>query len=198
MSNPTPLPFAERLAIGQESEKLFMDKISLAGGTAASLGKVPLHKDETPRFGHPHPTNEKGFFYSVAPDIVVTLPFYPKGVASFVQVKRKTFTTSKSGNRFIYLDEQELHRLYRAADFHDVLFVIHIPETDTSPDEWLWVNAEDLRNERFQLRRLEGKKALSIPLSLFKSFTALVERTPYVPANTNTSTENERPRTQTH
>lgn len=197
MSNDPQFP--KRKLTGDESEYLFMEKLAEEVG-GVSQPTISLEEGDAPKFAHPSPFDDGGPRYSVSPDIVIYLPHYPKGFTTQVQVKRKK-VYGTSDKPVIYLDEKELHRLKRAADYFDLLFVIHLPEAanaNGSPEEWLWADAEELRTARLPRRTIQKKKTYLIPLSLFKPFTALAERTPYVPANTNTPPANERPRTQTH
>lgn len=197
MSNDPQFP--KRKLTGDESEYLFMEKIAEEVGGAAQP-TISLEEGIAPKFAHPSTFDDGGPRYSVSPDIVIYLPHYPKGFTTQVQVKRKK-VYGTADKTFIYLDEKELHRLKRAADYFDLLFVIHLPDAanaNVSPEEWLWVDAEELKATRLRRRTVEKKKTFLIPLTLFKPFTALVERTPYVPANSNTPPAYDRPRTQTH
>ncbi|NYI29063.1 hypothetical protein [Sulfitobacter geojensis] len=191
--------FPKRKLTGDETEYLFMEKIAEEFGGAAQ-STISLEEGNAPKFAHPSIIDDAGPRYSVSPDFVFYLPHYPKGFTTQAQVKRKK-VYGPSDEPFIYLDEKELHRLNRAADYFDLLFVIHLPDaanTDGSVAEWLWVDAEDLKATRLHQRTVARKKTFLIPLTLFKPFTALSERIPYVPANTNTPPAYERPRTQTH
>ena len=197
MSNDPQFP--KRKLTGDESEYLFMEKIAEEVGGAAQP-TISLEEGNAPKFAHPSTFDDGGPRYSVSPDIVIYLPHYPKGFTTHVQVKRKK-VYGTANKPVIYLDEKELHRLNRASEYFDLLFVIHLPDAANaigSPEEWLWVDADDLKTTRLHQRTVAKKKTFLIPLTLFKPFTALSERIPYVPANTNTPPANERPRTQTH
>jgi hypothetical protein len=191
---PSPLKskerFADRKEKGDKTEKAFMDLIALMGGTAMSIGTVPTLGDKTPRFCHPSEKSEDGFRHSVSPDIVFTLPEHPRGMASLAQVKLKKLQRHPSkGRLLIYLDEQELHRMNEAARFYDVFFVIHVPELEgiDGLSEWMWLNVDDLREDRTSLikRRIQNKPTFLLPLDLFRPLSELKKRPLHAPANTN-------------
>ncbi|MDE4142123.1 MULTISPECIES: hypothetical protein [Rhodobacterales] len=191
---PSPLKskerFSDRKEKGDKTEKAFMDLIALMGGTAQAIGKVPTMGDPTPRFCRPSAQSEDGFRYSVSPDIVFTLPDQPRGMASLAQVKLKKLQRDPSkGRLLIYLDEQELHRMNEAAMFYDVFFVIHVPELAATEgfSEWMWVNVDDLQEDRISLikRRIQNKPTFLLPLDLFRPLSELKKRPLHAPSNTN-------------
>ena len=188
----TSAQFLAAKAKGQKAEKDFIDIIAVMGGTASSLGTIPAHGDQTPRFSRPHLTNEKGFCYSVSPDILFTLPNLPKGFASLAQVKIKKILQEPSKRwLYVYLDEAELHRMNVAAQFYEVFFVINIPELEGIKDfsDWMWLNVDDLQESRTTLikRQVCGKPTFLLPLNLFKPLSEITKRTLNEPANTNTA-----------
>ena len=182
--------FLAAKAKGQKAEKAFIDLIAVMGGAASALGTIPAHGDQTPRFSHPHATNEKGYWYSVSPDIVFTLPNQPKGFASLAQIKIKKLQSDPSkGWFYVYLDEAELHRMKFAAQFYDVFFIINIPELDGIKgfSEWMWVNVEDLQKDQTTLirRTICDKPTFLLPLNLFKPLSEITKRKLNEPANSN-------------
>ena len=183
--------FLAAKAKGQKAEKAFIDLIAVMGGTASSLGTIPAHGDQTPRFSHPHATNEKGYWYSVSPDILFTLPNQPKGFASLAQIKIKKLQSDPSkGWLFIYLDEAELHRMNVAAQFYDVFFVINISELENMEgfNDWMWLNVDDLHESSATLikRQVSNKPTFLLPLNLFKPLSEITKRKLNEPANNNT------------
>lgn len=99
-----------------------------------------------------------------------------------IQVKMKDIYE----NGVIYLDEQELHRMQRAARYHLVRFVVKLPN-----DQWKWLDVDDLHESRISLfkRKIQGKKTLIIPLYLFQPMTNFVKVSTNEAANKNTSPE---------
>ena len=188
----TSAQFLAAKAKGQKAEKDFIDIIAVMGGTASSLGTIPAHGDQTPRFSRPHLTNEKGFCYSVSPDILFTVPNLPKGFASLAQVKvKKILQEPSKGWLYVYLDEAELHRMNVAAQFYEVFFVINIPELEGIKDfsDWMWLNVDDLQESLTALikRQVCGKPTFLLPLNLFKPLSEITKRMLNEPANTNTA-----------
>ena len=186
----TNADFLKAKAKGQMAEKEFMELITLMGGTASSLGTVPTLSDPTPRFSRPHPTNEKGYCFSVSPDILFTLPNQPKGFASLAQVKVKKLQKEPSKQwLFVYLDEKELHRMNVAAQFYDVFFVIHIPELEGIEgfSSWMWLNVDKLHKDMTTLikRTVWETPTFLLPLNLFQPISEITKRTLDEPSNTN-------------
>ena len=189
--NRTSEQFLAAKAKGQKAEKAFIDLLAAMGGTASSLGTIPAHGDQTPRFSRPHPTNEQGFCYSVSPDILFTLPNQPKGFASLAQIKIKKLQSDPSkGWFYVYLDEAELHRMNVAAQFYDVFFVINISELENMEgfSDWMWLNVDDLHESSATLikRQVSNKPTFLLPLNLFKPLSEITKRKLNEPANNNT------------
>lgn len=156
---------------GQKAEKEFMERIALMGGSACSIGSIPNMGDPTPRFSQPDANTENGFSYFVSPDIVFWLPNQPKGFASLAQIKIKKVHRGTPKNwPYILLDEKELHRLNTARKFYDVILVINLPELADTFNEWMFINIDDLKEEKTTLikRRILDKPTFLLPLSLFK------------------------------
>lgn len=175
---------------GQKAEKTFMELIAAMGGTAQSLGTVPGDKNSTPRFSRPHATSEKGYCFSVSPDIVFTLPNQPKGFAALAQIKvRKVYHERSKGWLHIFLDESELHRMNIANKFYDVFFVIHLPELTPilGFHDWMWLTVDDLKETQNPLlkRKINGKSTYLIPLNIFQPLNQLKRKAPHASANSN-------------
>jgi hypothetical protein len=183
--NRTTQKFLSDKAKGQRTEKEFMDRIALMGGSAISLGTVPTRADPTPRFSKPDNKTDDGFSYSVSPDIVFTLPNQPSGFTSLAQVKVKKIQTGSSKEEpYILLDEKELHRMNEANRFFDIIFVVHLPELKDTFHEWLFVSVGDLKPETTTLikRQIMGKPTFLLPLTLFQPIYQLRKKV-YEPAN---------------
>ena len=186
-TNRTTQQFLSDKAKGQRTEKEFMDRMALLGGSAISLGTVPSRADPTPRFSRPDNKTDDGFSYSVSPDIVFTLPNQPSGFTSLAQVKVKKIQTGSSKEEpYILLDEKELHRMNEAARFFDVIFVANLPELKGTFHEWLFVSVDDLTPENTTLikRQIMDKPTFLLPLTLFQPIYQLRKKV-YEPANAN-------------
>ena len=186
----TTAQFMADKAKGQKAESTFMSLISLMGGTAYAIGTVPGKADATPRFSRPAPDKENGFCFSVAPDILFSLPDRPRGFSALAQIKVKKLMRGNSKTcPHILLDEKELHRMKGAHSFHDVFFVIHLPEFSDVPDvpDWAYVTVEELIHTELIKRTIRDKPAFLIPFSLFRPLSEISKGTPYEAANTNTA-----------
>ena len=177
--------FLSDKAKGQKAEKEFIDRIALLGGSACSIGSIPNRGDPTPRFSQPDANTENGFSYFVSPDIVFWLPNQPKGFASLAQIKVKKVQHGTPKNwPYILLDEKELHRMNVARKFYDVILVINLPELANTFHEWMFIDIDDLKEEKTTLikRQILDKPTFLLPLSLFKPLYQLRKKT-YEPAN---------------
>ena len=176
----TPQQFRYSKIKGQLAEKEFMELIALMGGTASSLGKVPAHTDQTPRFSRPHEAHEDGFCYSVSPDILFTLPDRPRGFACLAQIKVKKLQTEAAKQwLYIFLDEKELHRMSLASNYYHVFFVVNIPELENISgfSDWMWVNIDELKlsNKTLLKRKVCNKPTFLIPLNIFKPLSEITQ-----------------------
>ena len=177
-------------AKGQKAEAVFMSLISLMGGTAYSIGTVPGKPDPTPRFARPALNNENGFCFSVAPDIVFSLPDRPRGFSCMAQVKIKKLMRGNARTfPHIILDEEELHRMKVAHTYHDVFFVVHLPEFSDIPDvpDWAFVPVAELIQTELIKRKICNKPAFLIPFSLFRPLSEIIKGKSYEAANTNSA-----------
>ena len=177
-----PLPFDQRKAIGDMAEIEFAEKIALAGGCTAFIGKVPDRPNEAPKIARPHISYEDGYTYSVAPDLVCVLNSKSLSKTFFVQVKVKK-PILDDGQCIIYLDETEFHRMKSANSFMDTIFATKLPNNYS--DEWLWVDVDDLITMPIKKRRVRGKPTLLIPLEGFRPFHELTKVSVDDAANTN-------------
>jgi len=181
----TTKQFLSDKAKGQKAEKEFIDRIALLGGSACSIGSIPNRGDPTPRFSQPDANMENGFSYFVSPDIVFWLPNQPKGFASLAQIKVKKVQHGTPKNwPHILLDEKELHRMNVARKFYDVILVINLPELANTFHEWMFINIDDLKEEKTTLikRQILNKPTFLLPLSLFEPLYQLRKKI-YEPAN---------------
>ena len=158
---------------GQQSEKQFMEYIAVTGGTAHSIGTIPGNSDQTPRFTRPNASTEKGYCFSVSPDIIFTLPNQPRGFASLAQVKlRKVYQEPSKQWLYVYLDEKELHRMNVANMFYHVIFVAHMPELAgvSGFHEWMWLSVDQLKESKTRLlkRNVCGTPTFLLPLENFQ------------------------------
>lgn len=178
----TILQFQERKTIGIAVEVELMEKIALMGGAVHAIGCIPDQPNNAPKFMHPHLASDDGITHSVSPDLCCSLPNMPRGQMVLIQVKMKDIYE----NGVIYLDEQELHRMQRAARYHLVRFVVKLPN-----DQWKWLDVDDLHESRIGLfkRKIQGKKTLIIPLYLFQPMTNFIKVSTNEAANKNTSPE---------
>lgn len=181
MRQRTAAQFLADKTKGQRSEKTFIDLIAAMGGTAQSIGRIPGISDQTPRFSRPKADSENGYCYAVSPDILFTLPGWPKGAAALAQVKvRKLYREPSKGWIYVYLDEQELHRMNVANQFYDVFFVIHVSGLEGLADysDWMWVKVDNLKEPVRPLIKREvcEKPTFLIPLNLFRPLSQLLDR----------------------
>lgn len=178
--------FTERLADGQYIERQFIERISRMEGNTFPIGRV-RGMGSTQLFGHPDAHRPSGVTFSVAPDVLFWLPGLPRNFRLCGQIKEKqVYPDRKTGSLYIFLDEEELHRMNVAHQYTDTYFIIH--QTNEAAkiigfDEWLWVSVDELQ-QPFYKRRSAEKKAYVIPLNLFHPLEELLEK-PNEPANDN-------------
>ncbi|MBB3711574.1 hypothetical protein FHS00_001145 [Limimaricola variabilis] len=177
--------FARDKAKGDEVELDFMHAVARLGGSALKIGHAPVVRHYQPRGTMLTPDGTDVAYY-IAPDIAFTVPGQPTMLA---QVKAKKLEGSLARNdTFFYLDERQLHLLNRAAAFFPaVLLVVYCETLAHLPgySPFSYVNAEDLREKRTELRKrkVSGKPTFLLPLELFRPIAHLLEEPVLPPAS---------------